>query len=292
MSMKQTRVTIFGLGPMGQAIAGVLLDAGHDVTVWNRTPAKADPLVARGARRASDPSDAVAGSTLVLVSLMDYDAVRDVLLPVGGALRGKALVNLTAGTPQGAREMAAWAGAHGIDYLEGAILSPADFMGGEQAHILYSGPEDVYHAHEPILKTLATAQYLGAEPGHAAAHEVALLDMFWSSVAGIVHAFALARTEHVTGRALAPHLKVIAELLPAIVDEFAWRVDDDKYEGDVSNIRSTHAALTHIIAAAQAHGIDTGVLAATKALAAKAIEAGHGDDGFARITDTLTPARV
>src|SRR5688500_1341600 len=109
MSDSRTHVTVLGLGAMGQAIAGVLLDAGHEVTVWNRTPARADALVARGARRASDPSDAVAGSTLVLVSLMDYEAARGVLTPVGEALRAKALVNLTSGTPKDVRQMAAWA---------------------------------------------------------------------------------------------------------------------------------------------------------------------------------------
>lgn len=52
-------VTIIGLGPMGQAMARTLLTAGHDVTVWNRTPARAESLVGQGARLAATPAEAI-----------------------------------------------------------------------------------------------------------------------------------------------------------------------------------------------------------------------------------------
>ena len=50
-----TPVTLIGLGPMGQAMVRTLLAAGHPVTVWNRTPSRADALVAEGATRAATP---------------------------------------------------------------------------------------------------------------------------------------------------------------------------------------------------------------------------------------------
>ena len=52
------RLAFFGLGQMGTPMAGRLLEAGHELTVWNRTPSKADPLVERGARRAASPDEA------------------------------------------------------------------------------------------------------------------------------------------------------------------------------------------------------------------------------------------
>ena len=52
------RVACIGLGTMGGPMAGHLLDAGHEVAVWNRTASKGDELVARGARRADSPADA------------------------------------------------------------------------------------------------------------------------------------------------------------------------------------------------------------------------------------------
>src|SRR5207248_5420944 len=69
-----TDLTVIGLGAMGGRIAEVLLAAGHRTTVWNRTPSRADPLVAQGAIRADDVAEAVAASPLVLVCVLDYAA--------------------------------------------------------------------------------------------------------------------------------------------------------------------------------------------------------------------------
>jgi glutamyl-tRNA reductase len=63
-------VTVIGLGEMGTALAGVFLEGGHPTTVWNRTPEKADALVAKGARWAVTVRDAVAASPLVVVSVI------------------------------------------------------------------------------------------------------------------------------------------------------------------------------------------------------------------------------
>src|SRR4051812_15021536 len=80
------KLGFLGLGPMGAAMAARLIAAGHDVTVWNRTAAKADPLVASGGRRAESPADAATGADVVLSSLAEDNAVREVLLGAQGAL--------------------------------------------------------------------------------------------------------------------------------------------------------------------------------------------------------------
>ena len=60
------KITFLGLGAMGTALAGAAIDAGLDVTVWNRTASRADPLVARGAAKATSATAAIAGADLVL----------------------------------------------------------------------------------------------------------------------------------------------------------------------------------------------------------------------------------
>jgi 3-hydroxyisobutyrate dehydrogenase-like beta-hydroxyacid dehydrogenase len=79
------KVGFIGLGHMGAAMAGGLLRAGHDVTVYNRTPAKAQALVERGARRAERIADACRGDA-VLTMLADDDAVEGVVFGAGGVL--------------------------------------------------------------------------------------------------------------------------------------------------------------------------------------------------------------
>ena len=77
------RIGFLGLGQMGAAIAANLLRAGHALTVWNRSPGKAAPLVQAGARQAATPGEAAAGSEVVFSMLADdtaLDAVIDEVL--------------------------------------------------------------------------------------------------------------------------------------------------------------------------------------------------------------------
>jgi 3-hydroxyisobutyrate dehydrogenase-like beta-hydroxyacid dehydrogenase len=150
---------------MGAALAGVLNQAGHETTVWNRSRAKVDPLVAAGATRAETVADAVAASPLVIACVLDYAVLRSLLEPVAGQLSGRALVNLTSGTPEHARAASAWATEHGIDYLDGKILAFPSTIGGPEALLLYSGPRDSFTSHEPTLTTLGGASYPGTDPG-------------------------------------------------------------------------------------------------------------------------------
>ncbi|MFF4991686.1 NAD(P)-dependent oxidoreductase [Streptosporangium saharense] len=281
-------VTVLGLGPMGQALAGAFLDNGHPTTVWNRTAGKADDLVARGATRADTPALAVEAAPLTLVCVIDDDAVHAIVEPAAGALRGRTLVNLTADTPERARGAAAWAEENGVRYLDGAIMTPTETIGGPEAVVLYSGREDAYLEHRATLEALgAGGVYLGEEPGRAASYDVALLDLFWTSMSGLVHAFALASAEGVPARDLAPFARGIGSLLPVVIDDFARNVDRGDHAADTSALVSALAGMDHIAHASRARGLDTGVIDAARAVARRAVEAGHGADSFSRLTETI-----
>jgi 3-hydroxyisobutyrate dehydrogenase-like beta-hydroxyacid dehydrogenase len=282
-------VTILGLGPMGQALAGALLQAGHPTTTWNRTPEKAEALIARGATRAETPAEAITASPLTIACVLDYDAVHTIIDPAAEQLHGRTLVNLTADTPARARDTAAWAIEHDIDYLDGAIMTPTTTIGTGDALVLYSGPETVFERYRSTLQSLGgRAMFLGADHGRAAAHDIALLDLFWTSMSGLVHAVALARSEGIAAVELGPYIEGIIGLLPEIATEFVARIDEGRHDGDESTILSAAAGIEHIIHASEQRGLDTGVLAAARTIAQRAIDAGHGEDGFSRLTETLS----
>ncbi|GAB2609993.1 NAD(P)-binding domain-containing protein [Streptomyces capparidis] len=281
-------MTVLGLGPMGQALARAFLSSGHPTTVWNRTASKAAALVERGAVLADSAAAAVAASPLTVVCVMDYTAVEAIVSPAAAALKGRTLVNLTADSPDRARAMAEWAAGHGVDYLDGSIMTPTTTIGGPSAVFLYSGPEDVYEAHRPTLASLGgTATHLGADPGRAAAHDVALLDIWWTAVAGIAHGYALAAAEGIGAKEFAAFARGIGDLLPDTITEIAGDLDAGRYPGDEANLRSAAAGMEHIVHTARARGLDTGTLDAALAMARRAIDAGHGDDGLARLTEVL-----
>ncbi|WP_424890456.1 NAD(P)-dependent oxidoreductase [Streptomyces sp. XH2] len=283
-----TPVTVIGLGPMGRALAGAFLTAGHPTTVWNRSAGKAAALVERGAVLAPTAAEAVAASPLVVACVIDYDAVHTVLGPAADALRGRTLVNLTADTPAKAREAAAWAAGHGIGYLDGAIMTPAYTIGGPSALVLYSGPEALHETHRPTLAALGgSGVHLGTDPGRAAAHDVALLDVFWTAMSGVAHAFALAKAEGIAAKDLAPFARGIGDLLAGTMSDYAEQVDAGSYPGHVSSIDSAAAGMDHVIDAAEQRGIDTALLRAARATARRAVEEGHGAEGFSRLTEVL-----
>ncbi|GAA2682567.1 NAD(P)-dependent oxidoreductase [Streptomyces lunalinharesii] len=287
---EQSAVTVLGLGPMGRALAGALLDAGVRTTVWNRTPGRDGELVERGAVSARTAAEAVAASPLIVVCVVNYDAADAVLRPaaVAGALKGRTVVNLTADTPDRARDTANWAAAHGIRYLDGAIMTPTTTIGTPAAVFILSGPAGLHQEHRPVLEALGgTHTHLGEEIGRAAAYDVALLDVFWTAMAGYAHALAVARAEGITARELAPFAKGIGAILPPLFDQYAEDLDDGTFSGELNPITSAVSSMAHIVHASEAHGIDAGVMRGAEGMTRRAIGLGHGDDGFSRIVEVL-----
>ncbi|MEE1756501.1 NAD(P)-dependent oxidoreductase [Streptomyces sp. SP18CS02] len=287
---EQSAVTVLGLGPMGRALAGAFLDAGLRTTVWNRTPGRDRELVERGAIGARSAREAVAASDLTVVCVVNYDAADAVLRrdAVTDALKGRTVVNLTADTPDRARDTAVWAAEHGVRYLDGAIMTPTTTIGTPAAVFILSGPEELHREHRPVLDALGgTLTHLGEEIGRAAAYDIALLDIFWTAMAGYAHALAVARAEGITARELAPFAQGIGAIMPPLFGELAEGVDSGDFSGEGNPITSSASSMAHIIHTSEAHGIDAGVMRAAEGLARRVIGLGHGTDGFIRVAEVL-----
>ncbi|MFF7991467.1 NAD(P)-dependent oxidoreductase [Kitasatospora xanthocidica] len=279
---------MLGLGPMGRALVRALRAAGHPTTVWNRTPGRdAEPL-ALGARPAASAAEAVADAPLVLLCVRDQTAARAVLDAAGEALRGRTVVNATSIAPDDARANAVEAAARGYRLLDAAILTPTATIGGPGGTVLFSGDAETFAAHERTLRALGSVRHVGTAPGRAAAFDAALLDLFWTTVHGWVHALALARAEGISGAELAPYAQGLPRILPPLIEDFAQRADDRRHPGDHSNVASAAAGLTHVAHTARSCGLDTSVLDAALALTRRAVDAGHGPDGVSALVEWLS----
>ncbi|QFG21859.1 NAD(P)-dependent oxidoreductase [Actinomadura sp. WMMB 499] len=195
MDTRNERISILGLGAMGRALAGALLDAGREVTVWNRTPGRAGDLVARGAREASSVAEAVEAGGLTVAVLLDDASVRESLAPVLPKLAGGALVNLTSGSARQARELAGWLGEHGVRLLAGGIMAVPPTIGTDGAFILYSGARDLFDRAAPLLEPIGRPQWVGEDAGFAALYDMAALSGMYGMGAGAGHAVALVHAE-------------------------------------------------------------------------------------------------
>ncbi|UNZ16796.1 NAD(P)-binding domain-containing protein [Streptomyces sp. 891-h] len=284
-----TPLALLGLGDMGTALAHTWLAAGHSLTVWNRTAAKAEPLAAEGARVAASAADAVSAADLVVVCLLDDASVGEAL--AAAELTGKDIVNLTTGTPAQARERASWARQRGARFLDGGIMAVPPMIGTPQAggYIFYSGDHALFEQHRDTLAVPAATRYVGSDPGHAALHDVALLSAMTGMFAGITHAFALMRPEQeVKPTAFAPLLTEWLRAMLGMAESMAQQLESGDYtEGVTSNLAMMAAGNATLEATAEEQGVSRELLGPFMASMRERDARGYGDEGLAGLVDML-----
>jgi 3-hydroxyisobutyrate dehydrogenase-like beta-hydroxyacid dehydrogenase len=283
----KTPVTMIGLGPMGQAMVRRFLAAGHPTTVWNRTPGRADGLVAEGAARAATVAAAVTAGGPVLLSLTDYAAMYDVLGQAGDALAGRVVVNLSSDSPEKTREAADWLAARGARLLVGGVMANAPMVGAEGAYAMFSGPRDVFDAHEAVLGLIGRPDYLGADVRLAQLFYQAQLDYFLTALAALLHSTALVGSAGVSARDFLPYARDTVNSIAFYLEETAREIDERRYPGDDANAAMMGATADHIVAASRDAGIDTALPEAVKSLYDRAVAAGRGKESWTVLSEVV-----
>lgn len=277
-------VSVLGLGGMGVALADALLKNGHDVTVWNRSPARADELADRGAAVAATPAHAVTASPLVLLCVTDVAAVSAVLDQVGEAIAGRVLVNLTTTTPAEAARTAAWVHERGAEYLGGAVQSLAAQIGTTEASLVYGGDRAVFERHAPTLAALGEPRLVGADAAAAARYDLAMHALWYDLQAAVLDAFAL------VGGDPADLVPVAKRQLAYVVDDVAGtarEVRERTYAVGPAPLRDHAPVLEKIVELRRAEGMSPGRLAGLASIARDLVTRGHGDQGFNRVVEEL-----
>ncbi|WP_437936052.1 NAD(P)-dependent oxidoreductase [Sorangium sp. So ce341] len=290
MRNNTTPTTVLGLGAMGSALAAALIDAGHPTTVWNRSPARARPLVARGATAAGSAESAVSASPLIVACLFDHASVHEVLGPTAGSLRGRTLVNLTTTTPNQARELAAWSASHGIDYLDGGIMAVPEMIGGPGSAILYSGSQTAFDAHRALLDLWGKSTYFGSDAGMASLYDLAMLAGMYAMFAGFLHGAAMVGSEGVSATEFAARATPFLAAMTGAFAGFAATIDAKDYAGEGQQSLE-FSDLTKLVAASTEQGVSAEVLQPVHEMIRRQIAAGHGKEGFARIFEELRSTR-
>jgi len=157
--MTKPTVALLGLGTMGAGMATNLLKAGFPLAVYNRTPAKAEPFAAAGARIATTPADAAAGASVVLSMLADDNASRAAWLGPDGALAaaapGAVLIESSTVSPAWIKELASHASARGLEFLDAPVTGSRIQAESGQLTFLVGGPESVLDRVRPVLAAMS-----------------------------------------------------------------------------------------------------------------------------------------
>lgn len=151
------------MGVMGCRMAARLLDSGYDVTVWNRTCEKTQPLEAKGAVAAGTPAEAAAGQDAVLAILTDAEALRNVVAGPGGVLQADPLpplfVDMATISPSESAEIAELLEPRGVAFLRAPVSGTANVVEIGQLTVIASGGEAVFAKAEPYLATFSCVRY-------------------------------------------------------------------------------------------------------------------------------------
>ncbi|MFF9129785.1 NAD(P)-dependent oxidoreductase [Streptomyces sp. NPDC014806] len=285
---KRSPITLLGTGAMGTALTRAWLAAGHPVTVWNRTAARAQPLAAEGATVAATAAEAVAASRLVVACLLDDTSVGEALDTAD--LTGRDLVNLTTGTPADGRARAAWATGRGARFLDGGIMAVPPMIGAPDsgAYVFYSGSAELFEEHRDALAVPAGTVYVGTDPGFAALHDVALLSGMYGMFAGIAHAFALIRGEDIAPKEFAPLLVSWLGAMAPMALQTAEQLESGDYRtGVASHLAMQVAGSATLLRTAEEQGVDAGLLTPVLDLMRRRLADGHGDEGTTGLVDLL-----
>jgi 3-hydroxyisobutyrate dehydrogenase-like beta-hydroxyacid dehydrogenase len=162
-----TNLGWLGTGRMGAALAGRLIDAGEDVTVWNRTAAKAQPLAARGARAVGRITD-LGGCDIVFVCVSGPHDLEEVVFGEYGLLSGESkpgmVVDCSTVSASASARVRAAARAAGVGFLAAPVSGNPHVVAAGGACIVASGPAESFRLAKPYLDALAkVAVYAGED---------------------------------------------------------------------------------------------------------------------------------
>jgi 3-hydroxyisobutyrate dehydrogenase len=158
-----TAVAVLGLGAMGHAIAARLLGAGHELSVWNRTPGRDEELVAGGARRAGSAAEAVRNAEVVITMLTDPPALEAVLFGPDGAAQAipesATLIDMSTVGPTEIASVAERVAP--VAVIDAPVLGSVPSVESGTLVILVGGDRAVFDRHSELLALLGTPIYLG-----------------------------------------------------------------------------------------------------------------------------------
>jgi 3-hydroxyisobutyrate dehydrogenase-like beta-hydroxyacid dehydrogenase len=272
-------VALVGLGNMGIAVAERLLDAGHTLAVYNRTPGRDEELVARGATRLESAGDALQAADLCLTLLSDDAAVEAVAAAVlEGARRGTTLVEMSTISVAASARVADAAAAHDVAYLRAPFSGNPGAVRAGKAAIFVSGPADAAERCTPLLESIApTVRYVG-EDERARALKLALQILIGGTAELLAEAVVLGES---AGLDRATLLDVVGA---SVVGSPFVAYKSDALRNDDYSATFTTAMMRKdvdlILDLARQAGVELPITAEVRDVLEAACEHGHADDDF------------
>lgn len=270
------KIAFLGAGLMGSGFIRKLLAEGHEVSVWNRSYAKAKALEAEGAKAFTDAAEAVRGAQRVQLSLADDASVDAALEPLAGVIDRETWIidhTTTATTPT--RDRAARWLERGYRFVHAPVfMGPANAQEGTGLIIL-SGSQALCDAVTPMLQTMCTkVVYLGEQPERAASFKL-YGNLVLMGIAGVLG--DVSRLAAATGVSAADAMALFSHFNPgAMLPARAARIASGPYDQATFEVAMARKDVRLMIEEAERGGVPLAVMPAVAAMFDQAIERGEG----------------
>lgn len=286
------RVAFLGLGVMGRGMAARLAGAGFPVVVWNRNPARAQPLVEKGATAARSPSEAAAGADVIVSMVADDVASRAVWLGREGALasarRGAIAIECSTVSPPWIAELARETAARGCALVDAPVLGSRPHAQDGQLLFLAGGEPAVLDRARLVLEPMGRGIVHLGPVGSGARMKLVNNFMAGTQAANLAEALAMAEAIGLDRDAA---FSVVANGAPGspLVKTVGPRMLARDYDVNFA-MTLMRKDLDYAIDEAATHGVTLTTAAAARALYDRAIAAGRGGVDFAAVIEAAQRA--
>jgi 3-hydroxyisobutyrate dehydrogenase-like beta-hydroxyacid dehydrogenase len=272
-------VTVIGLGGMGSALASALLDAGYPVTVWNRTAAKAAPLVEAGASQADSVSAAIAASPTIITCINSHSDTHTMLAERSDEIAGKQFIELTTGNAEEATALREMAEDNNAECVVGAICSYPSGIGKEGTCILVAGAEEVWRQNEAIIRAMGPASdFIGENVASLAALFAALFLPRQGFMFGMIYGALIAERAGISAEAYFKQVPTSQK----VVGDYVKVATETICSGDFSNrgasLNVYEAAIKDMMVTFEQFGVPADLPKLMHKLVEQGIAAGQGDE--------------
>ena len=198
--MGTDRVGFIGLGIMGTGMSRNLVDAGFDMTVWNRTPERADDVVDAGATRAGSPAEVAEAADIVVTCVSDTPDVEDVLTGDGGVVHGASpgdlVIDCSTISPATTRSLAAALDERGIEMLDAPVSGGSEGAAQGTLSIMVGGPATQFERARGVFEAMgASITHVGEDHGAGQAVKLVNQILVVHNMLGVGEALLLAAAE-------------------------------------------------------------------------------------------------
>ncbi len=280
-----TTVGFLGLGSMGAPMAARLVEAGHEVRVWNRTPGRDAALVAAGADRAATPAEAVRDAEVAITMLADQGALEEVLFGRDGAASAisptATLIDMSTVGPEPIRSVATRIAPAAV--LDAPVLGSVPSAESGRLTILAGGDREVFDRHRDLLAALGSPVYVGPSGVGAAlklvanAATISTLVTFGELLA-LTDRLGLDQAVVLDGLGLGP--------LASFIERWRERLED-RYDRPDFRLELARKDLALVLGEAERAGVALTMVETAAARSDEALSAGLGSRDFGAVAGFL-----